>query len=479
MRSGEAVKAAKALGAFYTPASLTGPLCRTAIRTAADSVFDPSCGDGAFLAEAVSRLLDLGADPRRLPDQIAGVEIDPAAFARANGALLSRHPSLRWSRIVRGNFFDFAEEHAGRVRFDAVLGNPPYIRYQRFADRDRAGELAARAGIRLSREAASWAPFVAVASTFVAPGGRMAFVLPREAQFVNYAAPLMEFLRARFGQLSFTPVPGRPFQALVRVGLLEAEDVPARRAPAVKKKVDSLLFRHCVRLSDVARVRLGIVTGEKRFFVIPRDDCRGVRLFRHLVPVVSASSQMKGLRVTTEETALLLRVREIPDAALKRYLSEGVSDGVPARYKCRIRTPWYAVPEQEPPDAFLTYLTGDIPRMAVNLAGARATNNVHTVRWSGDALLWTLAFHNWATLLSVERLGRVYGGGVLKIEPGDAFRIFVPRPVARLRSLADRADRRLRNGDWESVVDEVSLLLFPPCLLRSARAEWKSLRAAR
>ena len=91
------MNAARALGSYYTPAALAEPLTRWAVRAASDSVLDPSCGDGAFLTQAVDRLLSLGADPRRLPDQVAGVELDPRALARANGALLSRHPGLRWS----------------------------------------------------------------------------------------------------------------------------------------------------------------------------------------------------------------------------------------------------------------------------------------------------------------------------------------------------------------------------------------------
>ncbi|MHC4608703.1 MAG: N-6 DNA methylase, partial [Planctomycetota bacterium] len=150
---------AKTLGAYYTPRRLAKQLCRRAIRLPTDSVLDPSCGEGVFLAAAAGRLLRLGADPRRLPDQIAGVDIDPSALARAHGALLSHHPSLRWGRILQADFLAFAEEHIGRLSFTAVVGNPPYIRYQKFTSRDRAAALALRAGVRLSREAASWAPF--------------------------------------------------------------------------------------------------------------------------------------------------------------------------------------------------------------------------------------------------------------------------------------------------------------------------------
>ena len=163
----------------------------------------------------------------------------------------------------------------------------------------------------------------------------------------------------------------------------------------------------------------------------------------------------------------------------RRHIAKGEAAGYSKRYKCRIRDPWYAVPEQAPPPGFLTYLAGEIPRAAVNWASARATNNLHGVWWDGDAAGWTMVFHNWLTLLSVERIGRVYGGGVLKIEPGDARRILLPpRPISDLQLFA-KVDRDLRSGNWERALDRVTELVAPPAVHRAARTEWKRLRAMR
>jgi hypothetical protein len=54
-------------------------------------------------------------------------------------------------------------------------------------------------------------------------------------------------------------------------------------------------------------------------------------------------------------------------------------------------------------------------------------------------------FANAVTLMGIELLGRVYGGGVLKIEPGDSARIPVP-PVLPPEGLADQMDGLLREG---------------------------------
>jgi hypothetical protein len=91
----------------------------------------------------------------------------------------------------------------------------------------------------------------------------------------------------------------------------------------------------------------------------------------------------------------------------------------------------------------------------------------------------TLAFHNWVTLLSIERIGRVYGGGVLKVEPGDAPRILIPRLPGFRSSLFTQADRAFRHGDWRHAVNEITQWLLPATVADAARREWERLRAER
>ena len=427
--------AARALGAYYTPAALAEPLTRWAVRDASDRVLDPSCGDGAFLTKAVDRLLALGADPRRLPDQVSGVDVDPRAIAHAHGALLSRHPSLRWSRVGEGDFFGF-----DGGPFDAVIGNPPYVRTQGRAAEDklRALRAARAAGAELNADASLWAPFTAVAATLVKPGGRLALVLPREALFVNYARPLLAMLERRFAKVELEPVEGAWFDgALVKVALLRAEGTGGRPAPRESwvwsrvKDVDrcraALASPALAPLSELATVLVGVVTGDVGFFLPDAP-------LPYRVPAVASPSELRGSTLTTGDP--LPRLLQIPKdyagghAALDRYLAAGRARGVDRAYKCRTRSPWYAVRRQlPPPELFLGYLMKRRPRLAANLAGAHSTNNVHRLFAKGplDAPSLAAAGMNAATRLSIELLGRVSAAGALKIEPGDAPKVLLPR----------------------------------------------------
>jgi hypothetical protein len=157
----------------------------------------------------------------------------------------------------------------------------------------------------------------------------------------------------------------------------------------------------------------------------------------------------------------------------KAYVRHGEDLGYAGRYKCRVRTPWYRVPGVVAPDAFLTYMSDVVPRLCLNQARVVASNNLLNVRLpeipAGLRSAFVLAFYNSATLLSCERIGRSYGGGVLKLEPREADRILVPalelvrRHRKPLMKVADRIDavlREGREGALEEAVAAVDAVLF-------------------
>ena len=118
-------------GQHYTPRDVARLLAAFAVRSRDDLVFDPSCGDGRLLEEALGikrQLASLSRSKDVLSHQVFGVERSPTAVraARRTGASVSI-----------ADFFDVdpaarAGKEAPRLplEFDAILGNPPYIRQE-------------------------------------------------------------------------------------------------------------------------------------------------------------------------------------------------------------------------------------------------------------------------------------------------------------------------------------------------------------
>ena len=185
----------KERGAFFTPSSITEFVANWAIRAAGDRVMEPSAGDAAFLVAAVARLAKLhrgrGAEP-----EVDGVEIHEHSARVARRRVREAGGK---ARIRHSDFFDIAPEPV----YDAVIGNPPFIRYQNFSGEARAKsrQAALRGGVALTGLASSWAAFAIHSALFLKPGGRLGLVLPAELLSVNYAAPVRQFLFDRFRQV--------------------------------------------------------------------------------------------------------------------------------------------------------------------------------------------------------------------------------------------------------------------------------------
>lgn len=481
----------KARGAFFTPDAITTYLAQWAVRSAADRIFEPSAGDAAFLVAAVRRLRALGVER---PD-VDGVEIHAAsaAAARRRVAEAGGH-----ARIRTANFFAIDP----RPSYTAVIGNPPYIRYQDFRGQTRAESrrAALRAGVTLSGLASSWAAFTVHAALFLRPGGRMALVLPAELLSVNYAAAVRKFLFDRFASVELVMFDEQVFpEAEADVVLLLADGFDGgpsghaviHRARNVESLTSELVQRSWsprdpadkwisgligsgpvdalntleaagdfTCLETWADTTLGMVTGNNGYFALSpqRVDELGLRPGDLLPLSPPGSAHLRGLTLTGDQltrlgedgkSVHLFRPAGKLSAAAARYVEAGHAAGVHLAYKCRVRTPWYLVPLIEPADLLLTCMNADTPRLVTNRAKAHHLNSVHGV-YLRDGLttlgrdLLPLASLNSVTLLHAEMVGRSYGGGILKIEPREADQWLVPSPQLIAARAAQLRDTRRR-----------------------------------
>lgn len=455
----ESPAAVKARGAFYTPASLTNFMSDWAIRTPADAVLEPSCGDGAFVSAIVARLQELGADDASL----LGVEREPAEALKARR--LAPNGDIR-----AVDFFDLDPE---TVRpSDVVIGNPPYIRYQDFVGSDRAKALVRTSAqdVLLSGLASSWAHFVVHATAFLKHEGRLALVVPAELLHTDYAQPVREFLLRRFPSVTIVAFDRMVFSdaqvdavlllashdddsGLRVIRLNDDEELrgltisgSAAISPAWTQRwsgavdpgasqvySDLISANRTWQLGQFGRVDIGFVSGANDFFVLSRDEAQAARLpVSVLTPAIRRPRDVPGLEVREENESLLLDLADEVDLdpPTLRYLSIGTDRRVNERYKARMRTPWYAVPlPKRQPDALIPYMAHLGPRLIVNRPGTRNSNLLHGVSLLPEAppiRALSVAMCGSLTLLSAELEGRAYGGGVLKLETREAERLRIP-----------------------------------------------------
>ncbi|MFC5931537.1 SAM-dependent methyltransferase [Cryobacterium melibiosiphilum] len=483
----------KARGAFFTPQPIVRFIADWALRDAADAVFEPSAGDAEFLVEAVRRLRELSDNPTFKPT-VHGVEIHKhsAQVGRSRVREAGGRP-----RIQVNDFFMVNSEK----KYAAVIGNPPFVRYQDWSgvSRLRSREAALRAGVSLTGLASSWAAFVIQGSSILRDGGRLGLVLPAELLSVNYAAPVRQFLFDHFRSLEIVLFEEQVFpeaeadvvllladgynqgptdhatirQAKNAAGLTVLENgmqwapidpagkwtgaglVPPAATMPLARLVDGESF---VDLESWGDTTLGMVTGNNRYFALSPARIKELGIHRNELLRLSppGSSHLRGLVLSDDmltrlgrdgKATRLFYPAAMPSAAAQSYIDAGHAAGVDQAYKCQVRKTWYRVPLVAPADLLLTCMNADTPRLTTNLAGVRHLNSIHGVYLKKDLRdlgreLLPLASLNSITLLNAEMVGRAYGGGILKLEPKEADQWMMPAPeLVRTRAAALRAIR--------------------------------------
>jgi adenine-specific DNA-methyltransferase len=533
--------ARKARGAFFTPPAIADFLSNWAVRgNPAARVLDPTCGDGVFLLAASQRLRDLGCDPADLDERVFGIDLHGPSLADANTNLealgLDAH-------LQQESFFDISapdQPDCTLPLMDAVVGNPPFVRYQehRRESRQRAAAVALERGVRLSGLSSSWAPVLVHASSFLKRDGRLAMVLPAELLTVHYAEPIRRWLRQRFASVTLVLFDRLQFDdALENVVLLlahgtggcesfslayveDAGDLGGLQfadgysvTPAGEGKWTDLLltmqqrrlFRetvaaHFTMLDEFGSPELGTVTGANDFFTLTEETRLAYGLSEaHVVPICPPGTRhLKGLSFSKAEWRRLKEAGErvwILNPAtgdespeLQAYLAHGEELDVPAAYKCTVRTPWWRPSCVSPPDLFFTYMSHRYPRLISNNAGVTFVNSMHGVRLKPGlprvtASALPLLTLNAVTMLGAELHGRSYGGGILKMEPREAAQLPLPLPRhleaawSVLKNDRSKLDRQLRNGLWTNVAKRVDDVLLRDTI-RLDRATVEELHAA-
>jgi adenine-specific DNA methylase len=436
---------AKTLGAYYTDARVADFLVWWAVRSPQDTVLDPSFGGGTFLRSACKRLRSLGAHPGAL---VWGIEIDQGAHART-AERIGEEFGVRKRNLICSDFFEIRRTNLPPI--NAIVGNPPFIRYQRFSgtERDKAQACAIMEGVRLTSLSSSWAPFLVHSVGILSDGGRLAMVLPAEISHAAYATPVLSYLKKSFGKVTFLTFRKKLFPNLSEDTLLALAEnkgagpgeffwrdfADASRLVELQSQADYAfartrrvngaalaegherlsecfvprkaleLYRHLAqvpdvrRLGDLAIVGIGYVTGANDFFHLDPQTAKKWRIpIGYLRPAVRRGRALQGLRFTSMDWKLaaengdagyLLYVES--DQGLPEsvlaYLEQGEKQGVPRAYKCRSRSPWFRVPHVYLPDAFLTYMSGVTPRLVANAMQAVAPNTLHVIRLRPEARL--------------------------------------------------------------------------------------------
>ncbi|MFN0157578.1 MAG: N-6 DNA methylase [Bacteroidota bacterium] len=490
--------AEKLRGGFYTPEPIAEFILRWGINGNDNfDILEPSCGEGTFLKQLKQH--------RMKYKTITAVELDREEAAKAERIHLGN------KQVINDDFHTYCNNTL--QRFDLIVGNPPYIRYQFFDRRQQvaAEEIFTKAGLTYSRLTNAWVSFVVGSSLLLKDkGGKIGFVLPAEILQVSFAQQLRSFLAHFYNKINIISFEKLVFPGIQQEVVLllceknettkhniehielknasELQTLNVARLKSPKKKVDFRnskwtfyfleqeeidFLENIAKLHNIptlgkwAKIEVGITTGSNDFFTVPLSTVEEYDLHEYAKPMVGRSVQVNSVIFTkhdwktnkhSEAKAHLL---VFPDSknmnkrkGFAKYIRHGESLGIHKGYKTGIRDNWFVVPSLKLSDALFIRRNNLYPRLIINQAEAYTTDTMHRVfvRPGTNIKALTASYYNSLSLAFAEVSGRSHGGGVLELMPNEAEKILLPYHIDHA-SLLPQIDRLIRlKTDIEQVL---------------------------
>lgn len=482
----------KLRGGFYTPKAIAEFILKWAFNgnTALD-ILEPSCGDGIFLKSIEKGKYNYNS--------VTGVEFDEIEAEK------SKKIQLPKTVIINDDFHNFCINT--EQKFDLIIGNPPYIRYQYFNKEQQgyAGEIFNRANLKYSKLTNAWVSFVVGSSLLLKEEGKIGFVLPAEILQVSYAKPLRNFLAHFYNKINIVSFEKLVFPDIQQevvlllceknksnthlIEHLELKDATAlkkldlTKLKSPKKKIDfksnkwTFYFleqeeidflerlqesKLIPKLDKFAKVEVGITTGSNPFFTVPSSTVQEYELQKYSKPLVGRSVQVPSVIFTTKDwernkeiearTHLLIFPKKSElngSVGARKYISEGEEQEIHKGYKCGIREEWQIIPSLRISHALFIRRNNQYPKLIINEAEAFTTDTMHrvTVKADADIKALTASYYNSLSLAFTEICGRSHGGGVLELMPNEVEEILLPYNVnnASLLPLIDKMIRGKKN----------------------------------
>lgn len=465
-------------GQFWTPNWVADAMVAY-VSENTDLVFDPATGRGAFY-EALLKLnkpkvsfFGIDVDTKVLEDEI---------YNHKNCFVEER---------------DFIKNPPQR-KFKAIVANPPYIRHHRI-DGDTKTLLkrlsTSITGNTIDGRAGYHIYFLIQALNLLEQDGKLAFIMPADTCEGKFAKNLWKWISEKFcieTVITFdemaTPFPNVDTNAIV---FLIKNSKPTETLHWIKANeaytpdLFNFISSHFTQkefktievidrqlkegiatgfsrpeqnhngfkfhLNDFANVMRGIATGSNEFFFLTAQQIKQLQIPKEFLKraigrtkdateSILTAKDVEELEKENRPTYLLsINGHDKLPKTITNYLKIGEEMGLPSRSLIQQRKPWYKMEKRVVPPLLFAYLGRRNTRFIKNDAGVLPLTGFLCVYPIYDdkefvEKLWQALNHR-DTLENLKLVGKSYGSGAIKVEPGNLNKLPIPEHVVKLYDL--------------------------------------------
>lgn len=458
---------------YFTPISIAQLMCNWISEINPSTILDPSVGVGVF----ISTLLDM-----KLEAKISANDIDKNILYFAKGI-----PGAKQVNFVQK---DFLLDECDSTYDAIVANPPYLRHHDFHYEEDIFSLIGKRNSVAIPRTMNIYGLFVLEICRRLNVGGRAAIILPSEWINSNFGKPLKEVLlnagliktillfsheisqfddaltttcilfieksnSSQVGDVNTiyltSPLKTQNIGDLIERGNSKSSELNVNKYSSKvllnEKKWDHLIRSSVasdqsdsIQLKSFATTKRGIATGANDYFLLSVERAKELSIRDiNLTPCIGKSSDVKGLIFNQDDlddlieegaNTHLLTLRSNINEQEALYVKLGEEMGLPLRHLLSVRKVWYHMEKRQP---------------APILAAVQGRGNLRFVRNCSNAINLT-AFHGiypidqrpvYLDALTVylnsqtvqdasKREQRMYGGGLIKVQPDDLLDMRVP-----------------------------------------------------
>lgn len=427
-------------------------------------VLDPCFGGGVF----VESLLE------NTTYQVLGVEIDKKSF----DSFVNYSPAR--CQLLNCDFFDIEDE------FDGVIMNPPYVRQEEIDAMAELGvtkqKLQMACGLMtISTKANLYMYFILRAILLLKDGGELIAIFPNSWTNTPIGRQFKEQI-GHYGNITdFINVTGDPFvgSPMVDVCILKFKRnaIGETKYKKMCVKGDTFTIEESknnptkrqdglVKLHTLANIRRGITTGANKFFVNPPLFTQD-----HLIDILSSPKDFNGYttKVCKQDKLLVIASEKEANDEELAYLENCAAfilrEGKPQTLKTLIENGqnWYSITMPPSAQIIFSYIVRNNIKFVLNEGERNVRDNFYMIsaKTENPFLLMAL-LNNYHVFLQLEKCGKTYGKGLLKLQKYDIDAIDIPHPrritPADKQKLIRLAENLVVTADEQIIINITNVL---------------------
>lgn len=453
------------LGQVFTNKSVAQYMVSLLTKKQSGSLLDPCFGDGVFIDAALAQGFS----------NIVGYELDELLF----DSVRKKYPKLRLSNQ------DFLKTSTVN-KFDAIIMNPPYIRHEKIDDLKSLG--ITKKTIRkdpiyrmLPGTANMYMYFLIKAINLLKENGELVVIFPCSWLNTKGGEGFKQLVFEKCSLLKQITVSGEAFEreALVEVVILH---IIKSKDPVVAEHIhmniadgtmsERLIVDEKIKLSffypfkKIGSVRRGITTGCNDFFINPP-----VKSNAYVADIISSPKSIFGYTSCSAELDKVLVIEKYSQLDkethdyVRAWKKKILTEKKPKTLFNKIRNGnenWYCLNNSDCEGILFSYFVRNDMKFVFHNRKTLVRDNFYIISSKVDKMLLFALLNNYYTYFQLEKSGKKYGAGLLKIQRYDIENLMFPNvdefsfeDISKLRKLA----KSLIITSNTELIDEITTII--------------------